>query len=133
VLAVVGIIALHHNAHYVYDRLTGKALPLVIVSALAGVAVLVLLRRGAQRYARPVAIVAVVAVVWGWGVAQYPYLLPTSLTIEEGAGAPGTLTWVLVVFLFAAVTAVPALGFLYVLHQRGRLLERDQPLGPEPL
>ena len=36
VLAVVGIIALHHNAHYVYDRLTSKALPLVIVSAPRG-------------------------------------------------------------------------------------------------
>ena len=59
----------------------------------------------------------------GWGVAQYPYLLPTSLTIEAGAGAPATLAWVLVVFLIAVVTAVPALAFLFVLDQRGRLVQ----------
>ena len=52
VLAVAGIIELHADARYVYDGLTSDALPLVIVSALCGVAVLVLLRRGARRGAR---------------------------------------------------------------------------------
>ena len=34
-----------------------------------------------------IAAVAVVAVVWGWGAGQYPYLLEASLTIEQAAGA----------------------------------------------
>ena len=129
--AVVGIIALHHNAHYVYDRLTGKALPLVIVSALAGVAVLVLLRRGAQRYARPVAIVAVVAVVWGWGVAQYPYLLPTQLTISEAAAPSDTLTGLLIVFVAALLLVIPSIVLLYTLVQRSLVEEGSAP-GAEP-
>ena len=54
------------------------ALPLVILSLLCGGAVLVLLRRGARRGARPLAVGAVAAVIWGWGVAQHPYLLPQS-------------------------------------------------------
>ena len=51
--------------------------------------------------------------------AQYPYLLPQTLTIEEGAAAGATLTGVLIVFGFAVVLVVPALGLLYVLTQRG--------------
>ena len=46
---------------------------------------LVLLRRGARRGARPLAVGAVVAVIWGWAVAQHPYLLPTDLTIDQAA------------------------------------------------
>jgi cytochrome d ubiquinol oxidase subunit II len=41
-----------------------RRLPLVIVSLLCGIAVLVLLRRGARRGARPLAIGAVAAVIW---------------------------------------------------------------------
>ena len=53
-LAVAGIIDLHADAPRLYDRLTAEGLPLVIVSALCGLAVLVLLRRGAARgRARP--------------------------------------------------------------------------------
>jgi cytochrome bd ubiquinol oxidase subunit II len=126
-LAVAGIIALHSHAHYVYDRLTSNALPLVIVSGLAGLAVLVLLRRGARRYARPLAIVAVVAVVWGWAVAQYPYLLPTSLTIDDAAAPSDTLTALLIVFGVALVLVIPSIVLLYTLTQRSMIEETPAP------
>jgi cytochrome bd ubiquinol oxidase subunit II len=126
-LAVAGIIALHHNAHYVYDRLTSNALPLVIASGLAGLAVLVLLRRRARRYARPLAIIAVVAVVWGWAVAQYPYLLPTSLTISDAAAPSDTLTALLIVFGIAVVLVIPSIVLLYTLAQRSMVEETPAP------
>jgi len=85
VLAVAGLVALHEDAPTVYDGLTGDGLPLVVASALCGVGVLLLLHRGARRGARPLAVGAVVAVIWGWGVAQWPYLLPEDLTIDAGA------------------------------------------------
>ena len=56
----------------------------MILSAACGLGVLALLVRGARRGARALAVGAVVAVVWGWGVAQFPYLLPESLTISAG-------------------------------------------------
>jgi cytochrome d ubiquinol oxidase subunit II len=126
-LAVAGIIALHHNAHYVYDRLTSNALPLVIASGLAGLAVLVLLRRRARRYARPLAIIAVVAVVWGWAVGQYPYLLPTSLTISDAAAPSETLTALLIVFGVAVVLVIPSIVLLYTLAQRSMVEETPAP------
>ena len=132
-IALAGIFVYRADARYIYDGLTSEGLPLVIVSALCGLGVLALLWRGAGRGARPLAVGAVVAVVWGWGVAQYPYLLPQTLTIKDGAGAGETLTSVLIVFGVAVVTVLPALGFLYTLTQRSVLegeVEAPQPIRP---
>jgi cytochrome bd ubiquinol oxidase subunit II len=124
VLAVAGIFALHDEARYLYDRLTDEALPLVIASGLCGLGVLVLLLRGARgRALRPLSVAAVVAVVWGWGVAQFPYLLPTSLKITQSAAPGPTLDAVLVVFAAAVVVVLPALGLLYWLSQKDLLGE----------
>ncbi len=116
--ALAGIFALHDEARYVYDGLTSDGLPLVILSALCGLGVLGMLLRGARPGLRPLAAGAVTAVIWGWGVAQFPYLLPTSLKITQSAAPPDTLAAVIVVFLAAAVVVLPALGLLYWLSQR---------------
>ena len=82
----------------------------MILSLVCGIAVLVLLRRGARRGARPLAVGAVAAVIWGWGVAQHPYLLPQKLTIADAAAPSATLTSVLIVFGVAVVLVLPSLG-----------------------
>ena len=123
-LAVAGLFALHDEARDLYYRLTDQALPLVIVSGLCGLGVLVLLLRGARGQAlRPLSVGAVVAVIWGWGVAQFPYLLPTSLKITQSAAPGPTLDAVLVVFAAAVVVVLPALGLLYWLSQKDLLGE----------
>jgi len=128
-LAVGGILALRDDARFVYDGLTGPGLPLVALSALCGVAALALLvhglRSGFRARAilalRPAAVGAVVAVIWGWFVAQHPDLLPGQLSIEQAAGADASLTTIIVVFAIAAVLVVPSLILLYVLAQRDAL------------
>jgi cytochrome bd ubiquinol oxidase subunit II len=122
-LAAAGLVALHEEARYAYERLVVEGLPLVIVSALCGFGVLALLLQRRRRGLRPLAAGAVVAVIWGWGVAQFPYLLPTSLTIGESAAPDPTLTSILVVFGAAALVVLPALGLLYRLSQRELLGE----------
>lgn len=119
--AAAGLVALHAEARYLFDRLTDQGLPLVVLSALCGLGVLLSLLRGWRRPLRPLAAGAVVAVVWGWGVAQAPYLLPTSLKITESAAPPDTLAAILTVFIAAAVIVLPALGLLYWLTQRDLL------------
>ncbi|MCE3266559.1 MAG: cytochrome bd ubiquinol oxidase subunit [Solirubrobacterales bacterium] len=130
-LAAGGVFALRADARFVYDGLTGPGLPLVILSALAGLGALVLLARGKDDRLtalgrRPLAVGAVAMVIWGWGVAQHPYLLPPEggsegLTIEAAAAASGALTTILVVFGIAAILILPSLGLLYVLSQRSLL------------
>jgi cytochrome bd ubiquinol oxidase subunit II len=125
-LAVAGIFVLRDDARYIYDGLTSEGLPLVLASLACGLGALLLLWRGARRGVRPLAVGAMVAVIWGWGAAQYPYLLPETLTIEEGAGASATLTAVLVVFGIAAVVVLPALALLFTLDQRSLLEEKAE-------
>ena len=117
-VALVGIFVLRSDAAYLYDHLTAQALPLVIISALAGLAALALVLRGVHRYARFAAAVAVASVILGWGVAQWPYILPQTLTVEDAAAPSGTLNALFAVFGIAAVTVVPSLILLYVLDQR---------------
>jgi cytochrome d ubiquinol oxidase subunit II len=126
-LAIAGLIELHHDARYLYDGLTGDALPLVILSVLCGAGVLVLLLRGARRGARPLAVGAVAAVIWGWGIAQHPYLLPQTLTIDDAAAPSATLTGLLIVFGVAVVLVVPSIGLLYTLAQRDIVAEGEAP------
>ena len=125
-LAVAGIFVLRDDARFIYDGLTSEGLPLVLVSLACGLGALVLLWRGARRGVRPLAVGAMVAVIWGWGAAQFPYLLPETLTIEEGAGASDTLTAVLVVFGIAVVVVLPALALLFTLDQRSLLEEETR-------
>jgi len=131
-LAIAGIFVLRDDARYLYDGLTTEGLPLVLISLACGLGALVLLWRRAERGVRPLAVGATVAVIWGWGAAQYPYLLPRSLTIEEGAGASGTLTVVLILFGVAAVVVLPALALLFMLDQRSVLEEEVTGRPAEP-
>lgn len=130
IAAAFGLVELHAEARYVFDRLTSEGLPLVVLSALCGIGVLLSLLSSARRPSvrssrllRPLAAGAVVAVIWGWGVAQFPYLLPTSLKISEAAAPPDTLATVIVVFIAAAILVLPALGLLYWLSQKELLGE----------
>ena len=95
-----------------------------------GAAVFVLLRRGAPRGARPLAVGAVVAVVWGWAVAQHPYLLPQVLTIDDAAAAGATLTSLLIVFGVAVVLVLPSIALLFTLAQRSLVAEGEAPRAP---
>jgi cytochrome bd ubiquinol oxidase subunit II len=117
-LAVAGLFLLDSEAGYVHDRLLDQGLPLVILSLACGAAAIIVLVRGGRRPLRPLAGAAFVAVIWGWAVAQFPYLLPTSLRIDQAAAPDATLTVVLIVFGIAAVLVLPSLFLLYTLAQK---------------
>jgi cytochrome bd ubiquinol oxidase subunit II len=111
------------SAPYVFAGLTGVALPLVAISIAAGIAVLGMLwvRWYHALGLRVTAAIAVAAVVWGWGLAQYPYLFPTSLSLAAGSAPKASLVGELVVAGLAVLLVAPGFALLYFLQQR-RLL-----------
>lgn len=117
VFAVIGLVALHSEGHYVYERLVHQGLPMIILSAVSGLGMLVVLATGGRLLLRPLAALAVIAVIWGWFIAQFPYLLPTSLKISQAAAPDATLSAIFVVFGIACVLVLPALFLLYFLAQ----------------
>jgi len=125
-LSLAALFELQHSDPALYARLTGRALPLVVVAGVCGLAVLALLTAGRLTGVRVIAATGIAAVVWGWGVAQYPVLLPGTAVTLTNAGAPeSTLVAILVLFIVAAVLIGPAFGLLYTLQGR-RVLSDDK-------
>jgi len=119
--ALSGPFVLHADARRLYDRLLHVGWPALVVSAVAGALALAATLRGARVVARALGVVAVAAVLVGWGVGQYPYLLGTHLRIADAAAPPATMTALGVVTLAATVLVGPSLVVLYRLAVRGRL------------
>ena len=121
-LAVAGLVVLRHDARDVYDGLTSDALPLVVLSGVCGVAALATLAAGrTARATRPLAVLAVASVIWAWGVAQHPDLLPGAITVAGAAAPATTLTALLVVTAIAVAVVGPSLALLFSLQRRAVL------------
>ena len=121
IVAVVGLFVFETDAPYLYDGLTSRAIPFVVLSAACGVGVIALLVRHQWRGSRVLAVVAVASIIVAWGAAQWDYILPTTLTFDQAAAPSGTLATVLVVTVLAVLIIVPAFVLLFVLDQRGLL------------
>ncbi|HEX6471758.1 MAG TPA: cytochrome d ubiquinol oxidase subunit II [Streptosporangiaceae bacterium] len=129
VLAAAGLVVLRADGRLLYDGLTGRGLPLVALSAAAGVASLGLL--AVRRYvaARITAATAVAAVLWGWALAQYPHLLNPGLTIEAAAAPGATLRATAISLAVGAALLIPSLIFLYAMFQRAPRAAAGPPSG----
>lgn len=124
-IVFAGLIPIEQDAPVLWDGLTGRALPLLIVSAAAGLATLAFLWIRRYTLARMTAVVAVASVISGWGIGQYPWLLVDEVTIQDAAGAEATLWGLLVVVGLAGAIVLPALAYLF------RLTQSEQWTTPE--
>jgi cytochrome d ubiquinol oxidase subunit II len=128
-LSLATLAELHSSNAVLFNRLTGRALPLVIIAGVCGIAVVALLTTGLtvglRTGVRVIAALGVAAVIWGWGVAQYPVLLPGTNVTLSNAGAPdSTLAAIVVLFAAAVVILGPSFALLFSLQGR-RLLYAD--------
>jgi cytochrome d ubiquinol oxidase subunit II len=132
-IAVAGLVVVRSDARPIWDGLTsGGGLAMVVLSAAAGVATLVLISRSRFGVARVSAALAVAAIVAGWGLAQHPRFLP-GLTVSQAAAGRSTLIAVVVAVALGALVLVPALALLFTLFLRGRLdfaAHSDEPEAP---
>jgi cytochrome bd-type quinol oxidase subunit 2 len=127
VAGLAGLFVLRSDAPLLWEGLTGRALPVIGLSVVAGVAAVVFLARRQYVPARLASALAVTTILVGWAVAQYPYVLVPDVTIEEAATGRATLQATIVALAGGAVLLVPALVYLYLLFQH----TRPEP-GPAP-
>ena len=123
IVSIAGIFVFAADATYLASGLTSRALPVVALSVVCGTSSLVLLMRNTHRAARLSAVAAVAAIVVAWGVAQWDYILPETLTIDQAAAPAGTLGALAVATVLLVVIVVPSFALLYRLDQRGLLPE----------
>jgi cytochrome bd ubiquinol oxidase subunit II len=89
------------------------ALALQLGTAAAAVTAIVALVRRQFRRARVAAAAQVALILTGWAFAQYPYLVPPTLTIRDTAAPASTLDAVFVALGVGALILFPALGYLF--------------------
>ncbi len=102
------------EAPLLYSGLTQWWAPLLLgITSVCAVWALVALYRRRYRQARGAAVAQVSLVILGWAFAQYPYLIPGTLSYLESA-APGNVLWVQFWCLIAGLPVlVPSLVFLF--------------------
>jgi cytochrome d ubiquinol oxidase subunit II len=119
-VAIGGLFVVNADNHQLFHSLiSGRALPAVIVSGVAGVVTLALVYGRRYEPARYCAAVAVAAIIAGWAISRWPTILP-GLTVYEAAAGHDTLVWVVVSVLAGGVILFPALGLLLRLAVQGR-------------
>lgn len=116
-----GLYPLPHDAPTLSDGLLHAGVLLLVVAAAAGSTTIILMYRRNYSVARYFAVAAVAAVVTGWGVGQYPWMLVDQSTIDASAGGRATLIALLVVVGLAVVLVLPPLFLLLRLTQTDRM------------
>lgn len=89
------------------------AVPFQILTALVALSTMLALWKRWFRAARVIAIVQVTLVIWGWGLAQFPYLVEPDLTFTNSAAPENVLKLLLIALAAGAVLLFPSLWYLF--------------------
>jgi cytochrome d ubiquinol oxidase subunit II len=89
------------------------SLPFQAVTGLVAVGAIAAL--GARRFtvARVLAMTQVTLILWGWGLAQFPFLIEPDLTFESAAAPASVLRPLLVALAAGVVVLGPSLAYLF--------------------
>jgi len=121
-LSLAALFELQNPDPAFFSRLTGRALPLVVLAGVCGLVVLARLTAGRTKGTRVIAALGVAAVIWGWGVAQYPVLLPgTTVTLANAGATQATFAALVAVAIAAVILVVPSFALLFSLQGRRKL------------
>jgi cytochrome d ubiquinol oxidase subunit II len=113
VLGVISIALSASEAPALWHGLFSQALPFVGGTILMGFLVLMALLVKRYRLASLFVILETGLMLISWGVSQYPYLIPPSLTIEQAANEPQVIAVLLVVMVVGMLLVLPALFYLF--------------------
>jgi cytochrome d ubiquinol oxidase subunit II len=89
------------------------SLPFHLVTGAAALVVLAALWWRRYHLARVAVGAQVSLIIWGWALAQYPFLIPPDLTVDGAASPETTLRQVLIAIGFGIVVLVPSLLYLF--------------------
>ena len=115
VTAAVGLALSSAAAPRIASRVTQApwALVLHLCTAVAAIVAVVTLWNRRYRAARVAAIAQMSCILWGWAFAQYPFIIPMTLTIRQAAAPDVTLTLLLCGLAAGAAILVPSLRYLF--------------------
>src|SRR6266704_3866766 len=114
--AVLGFLCLilsPSEAAFLWHGMLDKAIPIVIVTMLVGVAAAAALWFRRYTWARVLIVAEVAFLLLSWGVSQYPYIIPPDVTAANASSPQETQVFLLVGIIIALIIVVPSLWFLF--------------------
>jgi len=114
-LLAVLVASVSNEAPHFRAALLGSwwSVPLQVATALAAAAALLALWTRRFELARVFAIVQVALIVFGWGLAQRPYLIAPDVEIHEAAAPPSTLRLVAGALALGSLVLFPSLAGMF--------------------
>lgn len=125
-LALLVFMLAENSAHELRVSLAHSSWSLILQAATAICAIsssVALLKRKFHP-ARLFAAGQVTLILWGWGLAQYPFLIRPDLTINNAQGAASTQTFLIAAIASGAVLLFPSFYFLLKVFKH----QIDQPI-----
>jgi len=115
VLAALALLSARSSAPQLAHGVMGTvwALVLHLCTAAAAIAAIVALWRRHYGAARIAAAAQVSLILWGWALAQYPFVVPPSLTIGQAAAPRITLDLLSIGLVLGAAILLPSLRYLF--------------------
>lgn len=89
------------------------AIPLHLATAVCAIGAFWSLWRRAYRLARWCAAGQVTLILWGWALAQFPYIVEPGLTINSAAAPHATLRLLVSALIFGALLLLPSFYYLF--------------------
>jgi cytochrome d ubiquinol oxidase subunit II len=120
--ATGGLLLAPSDASHIATRLaaTPSALLFQLVIGVGGLATLVALWRERWQVARVTGAAQMSLILWGWALAQYPYVIPFTLTIGDAAAPPATLQLLLEGLAVGSAILIPSLVYLFAIFSRSQ-------------
>jgi cytochrome bd ubiquinol oxidase subunit II len=96
-----------------------SALPIHLLTGLAATLALWALWKRRYQTARVAAVAQVTLILWGWALAQFPWIVPPELSIRDTAAPAVTLRLTLFALALGAIVLFPSLYYLFRVFKGG--------------
>ena len=115
--SVLGLFIVTGSAPDLWQGFRNSALPLVALSGASGFASMLCVWKSKYQLAVAASSLTVGSVILGWGVAQYPMIIPPEISVQTSKTEDSVLWAMVYVIAAGSVVLLPALGWLFFLFK----------------
>ncbi len=110
---LLGLILSPSEAAFLWHGMLNRAIPVVIVTMLVGIATAAALWFKRYVWARVLVVALTALLLLSWGMSQYPYIIPPDVTDANASSPLPTQQFLLVGIIIALIIVVPSLWYLF--------------------
>ncbi len=110
---LLGLILSPSEAAFLWNGMLSRAIPVVVVTMLVGVATAAALWFKRYGWARVLVVALTALLLLSWGMSQYPYIIPPNVTAANASSPLETQQFLLVGIIIALIIVLPSLWYLF--------------------